>query len=128
MSKLGIFNQATAPLNLDAFKPRTDEQTGPAPEEIDRLTAGTKFRSREPRPVDSQPTVSQPETVSQRSIKRPPLTYRTGRNVTVSVKTTQETVDAFYNLARSLGWKAGETFEQAIQALQEKLARGGKGG
>ena len=128
MSKLGIFNQATAPLNLDAFKPKTEARTGPAPEEIDQLTAGTKFCSREPRPVDSQPTGSQPQTVSQRSTKRPPLTYRTGRNVTISVKTTQETVDAFYELARSQGWKAGETFEQAIQALQEKLARGGRSG
>lgn len=128
MSKLGIFNQATTPLNLDAFKPKTEAQSGPAAEEIDQLTAGTKFRSREPRPVDSRSTESQPQTVGQRSTKRLPLTYRTGRNVTVSVKTTQETVDAFYELARSQAWKAGETFEQAIQALQEKLARRGPGG
>lgn len=125
MSKLGIFNQATASLNLDAFKPKTEAQNGPAPEEIDQLTAGTKFRSREPQSIDGQPSGSQPKTVSQRSTKRLPLTYRTGRNVTVSVKTTQETVDAFYELARSQSWKAGETFEQAIRALQEKLARGG---
>ena len=128
MSKLGIFNQASAPLNLDAFKPKTEAQTGPAPEEIDQLTAGTKFRSREPQPANSQSPADQPQTASQRFTKRQPLTYRTGRNVTVSVKTTQETVDAFYELARSQGWKAGETFEQAIQALQEKLARGGRGG
>ena len=62
MSKLGIFNQATTPLNLDAFKPKTEAQSGPAPEEIDQLTAGTKFRSREPRPVDSQSTGSQSQT------------------------------------------------------------------
>ena len=125
MNKLGIFNQAAAPLNLDAFKPKTEAETGPAPEEIDQLTAGTKFRSREPRRVDGQSTTSQPQTAGQQSTKRLPLTYRTGRNVTVSVKTTPKTVDAFYELARSQGWKAGETFEQAIQALQEKLTRGG---
>ena len=28
MSKLGIFNQAAAPLNLDAIKPKTEAQTG----------------------------------------------------------------------------------------------------
>ena len=61
--------------------------------------------------------------VTRRPTQRPPLVYRTGRNVTFSAKTTPETVDAFYKIAREQGWKAGETFENAIQALIEKLKR-----
>jgi len=51
------------------------------------------------------------------------MVYRTGRNTVLSVKTTPQTVDAFYEIALSQGWKAGETFERALQALQEKLAK-----
>jgi hypothetical protein len=45
------------------------------------------------------------------------MVYRTGRNVTISVKTTAETVENFYRLAEKLGWKAGETFENAVEGL-----------
>jgi hypothetical protein len=61
-------------------------------------------------------------TNGQRSTYRQPMVYRTGRNTVFSVKTTPQTVDAFYDIAQSQGWKAGETFERALQALQEKLA------
>jgi hypothetical protein len=53
--------------------------------------------------------------------RREPLTYRTGRSATLSVKTTPAAMDAFYAIARAQGWKAGETFENAVQALREKL-------
>jgi hypothetical protein len=45
------------------------------------------------------------------------MVYRTGRNVTISVKTTADTVEKFYRLAEKLGWKAGETFENAVEGL-----------
>jgi|1185.fasta_scaffold1580163_1 hypothetical protein len=65
---------------------------------------------------------SRSTTNGQRSTYRQPMVYRTGRNTVFSVKTTPQTVDAFYDIAQSQGWKAGETFERALQALQEKLA------
>jgi hypothetical protein len=52
------------------------------------------------------------------------MVYRTGRNVTFSAKTTQQTVNQFYALAEENGWKAGETFEKAVAALRREC--GGK--
>ncbi|MDR3400967.1 MAG: hypothetical protein P4L99_00595 [Chthoniobacter sp.] len=49
------------------------------------------------------------------------MIYRTGRNVTFSVKSTRETRDAFHELARQNGWKAGETFEKAVDALRRQV-------
>ena len=109
-------------LDVGGFKPKTDAERRPDSSEIDEVSSA-RFRSREP---DGQPTVAQPEVTSrplegQQSAKRLPMVYRTGRNTTLSVKTTPETVDAFYEIARAQGWKAGETFEHAIAALREKL-------
>jgi hypothetical protein len=109
-------------LDVGGFKPKTDEERRPGPSEIDEVRSA-RFRSREP---DRQPSVAQPgasrqPTGGQQSSKRLPMVYRTGRNTTFSVKTTPETVEAFYEIARAQGWKAGETFEHAIVALKEKL-------
>jgi lipid-binding SYLF domain-containing protein len=55
------------------------------------------------------------------------MIYRTGRNATLSVKTTQDTIALFYAVAEQKGWKAGETFEKAIALLakQEKIRKSG---
>lgn len=92
-------------IDISGFKPKTDLPSGPAPEEIDSISKG-KYQSREP---------NQPPT------KRRPMVYRTGRNVTFSVKTAPATTEAFYEIATRMGWKANETFERAIEALQEKI-------
>ena len=107
------------PLDVAGFKPKKGgEGRGPAPEEIDAVSQ-PKFRSREP-------TGGPPDTVIQPSTRRPPMVYRTGRNTTLSVKTTPATVDRFYEIARQKGWKAGETFEQAVEALERELAQEAK--
>ena len=110
-------------IDVGGFQPKTEPERRPDPAEIDEVRSA-RFRSREP--VSSQPSVEQSQAASkptegQQSTKRLPLIYRTGRNTTFSVKTTPETVDAFYEIARAQGWKAGETFELAITALKEKL-------
>ena len=110
-------------LDVGGFQPKTEPERRPDPAEIDEVH-NARFRSREP--ASSQPPAEQPETASKptgsrHSTKRLPLVYRTGRNTTFSVKTTPETVDTFYEIARAQGWKAGETFELAIAALKEKL-------
>jgi hypothetical protein len=109
-------------LDVGGFKPKAEAERRPDPSEIDAVSSA-RFRSRESR---SQPSVDQLEASGrslegQQSTKRLPLTYRTGRNTTFSVKSTPETIDAFYEMARAQGWKAGETFEHAIAALREKL-------
>jgi hypothetical protein len=38
-------------------------------------------------------------------------------------RTTQEAHDLFYQIARAKDWSCGTTFEKALEALHEKLAR-----
>ena len=99
-------------LDVSDFAPKAKpEVMRPQPEEIDK-TAGRRFKSRE-----ATPKADQSETEDQRFTIRKPMTYRTGRNVVLSVKTTQATVDAFYKLALENGWKAGETFEKVVSLM-----------
>ncbi len=109
-------------LDVGGFQPKTDAERRPEPLEIDEVR-GARFRSREPN--NRQSSVDQPQSISQSSegrpsIKRLPMVYRTGRNTTFSAKTTPETVEAFYEIARNQGWKAGETFERAVAALKRE--------
>jgi len=107
-------------LDTADFAPKTEAEERPNAREIDQI-AGSKFRSREV--MSSSPMVDHPSAVDRPSVRRQPMVYRTGRNVTFSAKTTQATVDAFYELAQKMGWKAGETFEKAVEALQDRVAK-----
>lgn len=125
-------------LDISGFKPKTEPEERPNPAQIDEVRSA-RFRSREvvqesppeatsqsavsqQTPVGQLDTVNQSSMAGQQSTKRQPLVYRTGRNTTFSVKTTPETVEAFYEIARAQNWKAGETFEHALAALQRVLA------
>jgi len=110
----------TPELDTADFQPKTDVDDRPEASAVDQIS-GPKFRSREVAPP--LPLENHPSTVGRQSTKRLPMTYRTGRNVTFSAKTTQATVDAFYELAQRQGWKAGETFEKAVEALQQEVAK-----
>ena len=102
-------NPAPAPmLDVGDFQPKARPETRPPPAEID---AASRFKSREAAPED---------LVNLPSTKRKPMTYRTGRNVVLSIKTSQEMVDRFYSLAETKGWKVGETFERALEALSRE--------
>ena len=91
-------------IDVDAFTRRR-----PEPAALDEISQNSKFRSRDP--------------VDQVQRGRVPHTYRTGRNITFSAKTTQATLDTFYEIARQQGWKAAETLEYAIAALQRELQK-----
>lgn len=101
-----------ATLDVSDFQPKAQPAAGPRSDEIDQASRGGRFRSREPSP---ELTVGRPPT------KRPPMVYRTGRNATLSVKTTPETIEQFYAIARAQEWKAAETFEYAVAALEREL-------
>jgi hypothetical protein len=94
----------TPNIDVEAFTRRR-----PDPAALDELSQGSKFRSRDP--------------VEPAQQGRVPHTYRTGRNVTFSAKTTQAILDTFYEIARQQGWKAAETLEYAIAALQRELQK-----
>lgn len=101
------------PLDVSDFAPKPQPDVRPRVEEIDAASAGSRFQSREPTPVLE---------VDAPSAHRKPMVYRTGRNATLSVKTTKQTVDQFYAMAEQNGWKAGETFEKAVAALQRETS------
>ena len=101
MSRPSLFEED---LDLDRFAPKSETVAEVPPATVRRMADAGGFPSRAAAPL-----------------KREPLTYRTGRDASFSVKTMTATVETFYAIARSQGWKAGETFERAVEALQEKL-------
>jgi hypothetical protein len=102
-------------VDVSGFAPKKTQVPRPAREDIDHAAEGSRFPSREP--------IAPPQAaeVSRQSTRRRPMVYRTGRNVTFSAKTTREMVDRFYAIAEGQGWKANETFEKAIAALEEAI-------
>ena len=103
MSRPSLFEEDLA---LDQFAPKSGPETSDvSPATVRRVADAGGFPSRAPAPI-----------------RREPLTYRSGRDASFSVKTMSATVETFYTIARSQGWKAGETFEQAVAALQRELA------
>lgn len=103
--------QPAAGLDVSDFAPATGSRQRPPSGEIDAVSIGSRFKSREPDAV---------VVADAQSSKRKPMVYRTGRNVVFSAKTTRETVEQFYALAEANGWKANETFEKAVAALQRE--------
>jgi hypothetical protein len=103
--RTSIFDQS---LDVTDFAPKPAAADRPQAQAID-ATAGKRFKSGE-----AQQPVDQPFT------KRRPMVFRTGRDTVLSVKLRRETIDAFYQIAEEEGWKAGETFEQALEALIAK--------
>jgi hypothetical protein len=95
-------------LDIAGFTPKTDAEMRPPPEELEALTRGSKFRSREV--VELQPT-----RVQQRR-------RRTGRNVQFNIRATQEVIDEFKALSELQDWPDGLTLEKALRALQQQLA------
>ena len=111
--RTSIFATPKGLADVSDFKPKAEAPARPSLDQIDQASAGSRFRSREAS-VDSSLTEGLP------SSKGKPMVYRTGRNVAFSAKTTREMVDRFYALAEARGWKANETFERAIEALERE--------
>lgn len=97
----GVFDDDD--LNLSEFKPKdATDQPVPAADFIRQVADAGGFPSRA-----AQPYVP----------KREPMTYRTGRSGVFTTKTLPSTIEAFYAIAKKKGWKVGETFERAVEAL-----------
>lgn len=113
----------TTDFDVSGFAPKKQQKTEPRipAEAIQTIAKAAKFQSREataqaaPAPATTAAPVTPEPPRQQRR-------HRTGRNVQLNLKAKQETVDRFYQLTDSQGWVLGETLEQAIAALEEKLA------
>jgi hypothetical protein len=110
-SRASIFEELEA-LDVSGFAPKAaPDINAPAPEKVRAVAEAAHFSSREAKsPKQAVPA------------KRVPRRHRTGRNVQLNLKASQETVDAFYAISDKNGWVLGETLERAIQALQTELS------
>ena len=97
-------------LDIGGFEPRTDDTVRPQPEQLEELTRGSKFRSREG--AEPVPVITR---IQQRR-------RRTGRNVQFNIRATQEVIDEFKSLSEKMDWPDGLTLEKALQALKRSLA------
>jgi hypothetical protein len=95
-------------LDTSGFAPRTDDTARPPPEQLDELTRGSKFRSRDV----AEP--QQPTRIQQRR-------RRTGRNVQFNIRATQGVIDEFRALSEEMDWPDGLTLEKALRALKRDL-------
>jgi hypothetical protein len=103
----------TPKLDISGFTPRSDDEARPPPEQLDELTRGSKFRSRE------TAKIQQVNRIQQRR-------RRTGRNVQFNIRATQQVVDEFKALSEAQDWPDGLTLEKALGALKREMAsRGG---
>jgi len=110
--RVSIFEESGA-LDVDSFAPKTAiDATAPNPQQVRAVAQAANFKSREP--------AAAPNIETQ--FKRVPRRYRTGRNIQLNVKVSQETFDAFYAITEAHpGWVLGYTLERAVQALQREL-------
>ena len=104
-------------IDLSSFttKPRPD-QKAPSMEQVRAVSEAANFPSREASPAPLPP----PPTAKKTTVRR----YRTGRNVQLNIKATQESVDDFYAITDAHAdekWSLGYTFERAIAALKREL-------
>lgn len=95
-------------LDISGFEPRKEPASRPLPEQLDELTKGSKFRSRE---------IAEPEQGRVQQRRR-----RTGRNVQFNIRATQQVVDEFKALSEEKDWPDGLTLEKALHALKRELA------
>jgi hypothetical protein len=94
------------------FAPKKASTAKPdvASEKIRAVSEASSFRSREPIPARVE-----------RLGKREPRRFRTGRNVQLNIKVSQETLDTFYAIADAQDWILAETFAYALASLQAHL-------
>jgi hypothetical protein len=108
--RASIFDEGTDQnIDLTGFEPKKAraERPSESPEKVKALSEANNFTSRAPARLPQSPPLRRGR--------------RTGRNMQLNIKATQDTVDLFYRLADSQGWVLGETLERALVALEREL-------
>jgi len=111
MSERASIFDSSAEFDVSEFTPKKISPSSPAPADAVRAVAEeSNFVSREPaKPRNST------------SPKKEPRRYRTGRNVQLSIKALQTTVDQFNAITDAQKWVGGYTLERAVAALEREL-------
>lgn len=93
--------------NPQAWTPPKSRAATPRPEkdQVQQAASAAGFQSRE----------AVPKPAPRQTRRR-----RTGRNAQLNIKTTPETIEAFYRLADANGWGLGETLEHAVAILERE--------
>lgn len=108
MGRADIFDSGEPDLDLTEFasKPAKGKKAPATREQVKAVTEANNFPSRAP---------AKPHAEIHRRGRR------TGRNIQLNIKTTAETLNAFYRVSDSNNWLLGETFERALAALEREL-------
>lgn len=103
-------------LDVTGFAPKkvTEKQKSIPREAVRAVSEAANFPSREPTAVFIPATPTAPIRQSRR--------HRTGRNIQINMKVRQETLDRLYKITDTHGWVLGETLENALTALEEKMS------
>jgi hypothetical protein len=110
--RASIFDEETD-LDLSGFEPKKRRTATPAEsaDKVRALSEANNFPSR---------AAARPQLAESSPYRRG---RRTGRNMQLNIKATQDTVELFYRLTDSQGWVLGETLERALEALERELAQ-----
>jgi hypothetical protein len=121
-----VFGDDDDTIDVSEFTPKAGvAKNSPPPEAVRAVSEKANFPSREPA-TSAKPAASIIEKVKPQpvSAKREPRRHRTGRNVQMNLKVTQRAYDLINQITdEHEGWVLGGTFEYALDALVEKLAR-----
>lgn len=112
------FGEPSDELDLSSFKPRQAPVPRPPLDVIDRAAEAAGFRSREPKTA---------ELTGGAGGSAPQRRRRTGRNAQFNLKAKPDTIAAYCALADRMGWGLGETFERAVELLEERYGKIGPG-
>ena len=107
--RASIFGKPASKIDVSGFAPRGETTDRPKVEDLEELTRGSKFKSREGA-----------EPAAPRSQQR---RRRTGRNVQFNIRATQQVIDNFKAVSEQMDWPDGLTLEKALEALKRELSR-----
>ena len=124
--RASIFEDEEDDVDVAGFKPAA----APRPRDAQavaavRQTAESRgFVSREPSAPAAPRAALQPSPASMEPMPQEARLRRrrTGRDKQLNIKTTDDCLSRMYAIADANGWGLGETLEQAIAALEAKLA------
>ncbi len=104
-------------VDLAAFKPKSPGQVTMRPNEraaLDQVAQISGFARQDARPAGLDAVVAPATPRQQRR-------HRTGRNVQINLKVTEETTTTFYRLLDELRITQGELLERALAAFEREL-------